>query len=294
VKVLSSAPVDASLLPVAVPDAATTLEDVPTAIPVLVNDAPSLGTVILTAPPANGTATVNALTGAIDYTPRLNYSGPDSLSYMVQDVNGYFSNSAAVSIEVLPVNDLPIAAADSLALPRDSSATVAVLANDRDLDGVLVPGSVTIALAPTKGVATVNADGSITYRANPGASGADTFGYTVADDAGGVSNVGVVSVTIFGSTETLSIKSAQYTVSQRKWVVVGQTTFFGPTITTNFVTFYDGTSASAPVLGTAAIDTAGKFQWAPNPGSVPAPNSTNRIFVRSNSGGSVLASVALK
>jgi hypothetical protein len=77
-------------------------------------------------------------------------------------------------------------------------ATVVVLANDSDADGTLDPTTVTLSVSPTpaKGTATVNADGTITYKPRAGKTGADAFAYTVRDNQGAISNSATVRIDV--------------------------------------------------------------------------------------------------
>jgi large repetitive protein len=73
------------------------------------------------------------------------------------------------------------------------AATIAVLANDRDVDGDgLVVGNVT---QGTNGTVAINADGTVSYTPNAGFFGTDLFEYTVSDGQGGT-DTGLVSVTV--------------------------------------------------------------------------------------------------
>jgi hypothetical protein len=66
-------------------------------------------TFTLGTPPINGAATVNP-DGSFTYTPAGNFSGSDSFTVLVEDGNGG-SDAAAVTIDVLNVNDNPVVTA---------------------------------------------------------------------------------------------------------------------------------------------------------------------------------------
>ena len=66
---------------------------------------------------AHGTAAVTA-TG-VSYAPAANYFGPDSFTYTISDGNGG-SATATVNVTVTPVNDNPVANADSATVAEDS------------------------------------------------------------------------------------------------------------------------------------------------------------------------------
>ncbi|MCB1910224.1 MAG: tandem-95 repeat protein, partial [Rhodocyclaceae bacterium] len=120
--------------------------------------------------------------------------GPTTIQYTIEDGNGG-SDSATVTIDVVAVNDPPVANDDSASTPENTAITVDVLANDSDVDGALVPATVQIVGGPAHGSVVVNADGTVTYSPDANYNGPDSFSYTVADDGGGVSNAASVAVT---------------------------------------------------------------------------------------------------
>lgn len=86
-----------------------------------------------------GEATIVA--GKIEFTPPANFSGEIVLTYTITDGysagnEGINDRTASVTITVTPVNDAPIANADSVTMNEDGPAVlVNVLANDSDIDG---------------------------------------------------------------------------------------------------------------------------------------------------------------
>jgi VCBS repeat-containing protein len=103
--------------PVAIADSYTTNEDtalVIAATGVLANDSDADGdalTAVLVTGPAHGTLTLNA-NGSFTYTPTANYSGADSFTYKPNDGSADGA-PVTVSLTVTPVNDAPVAVADS-------------------------------------------------------------------------------------------------------------------------------------------------------------------------------------
>lgn len=185
--------------PVAVADLATTDEDVPVVIDVTVNDFDVDGdpiTPVLDSQPANGFAAVVA--GGIEYTPNLEYSGPDSFTYHVND-GGLDSAIVTVSIVVNDVIDPVIAQPDFYFTNEDlpfiaSGLTPGVLANDLDPNQPPVP-SVTANLVTdvTNGTLTLNSDGTFEYAPAPDFFGEDSFFYEAFN---GVVASAAVKVTI--------------------------------------------------------------------------------------------------
>ena len=62
------------------------------------------GSVTITIPPANGTASVNVSNGFITYTPNAGYTGPDSLTYTVADEAGTVSSPTVVTLDAVPTS----------------------------------------------------------------------------------------------------------------------------------------------------------------------------------------------
>ena len=104
---------------------------------------------------------------------------------------------ATVSLTVTPVNDAPVAVADSYSTAEDTALTVAaalgVLANDTDVDGD--PLTAVKVSDPAHGTLALAADGSFVYTPAADYSGADSFTYK-ANDGPADSNVAMVSLTV--------------------------------------------------------------------------------------------------
>ncbi len=102
-------------VPKAVNDTAATPQGTAVTVSVLANDSDVDGTlnpasVTLGTLPAAGTATVNATTGAISYTPPASFSGTVSFTYTVKDNAAAISNAATVTVSVnAAVNQAPLA-----------------------------------------------------------------------------------------------------------------------------------------------------------------------------------------
>ncbi|WP_184075355.1 Ig-like domain-containing protein, partial [Sphingomonas prati] len=189
--------------PVAVDDVATVTEDGTVVIAVLPNDSDVDGNplTVTIATAARGTVTINA-DGTLSYTPNPDSAGVDTIVYTVSDGQGGTS-TARVTVTVEAVNDAPVAVADAVTLDEDTTATIAVLANDIDVDGDRL--IVTTASA-TNGVVAINADGTLTYTPNPDFNGVDTILYTISDGNGGTSQ-GEVAVTVIGRADAPVVTS---------------------------------------------------------------------------------------
>ncbi len=187
-------------LPIANDDLVLTDEDTPLPIEVTLNDDDPDGTIDPTMikindAPESGTVQV-ARDGTITYSPAPDFSGIDLFTYTVDDNKGATSNVATVVVTVVEVNDPPIAEDDLATTEAGVPVSIAVLINDTDPDGSLIPGTVTTLSEPESGTATVNRDGTITYTSVDGLVGTDQFTYTVEDDQDAISNEATVTVEV--------------------------------------------------------------------------------------------------
>ena len=128
--------------------------------------------------PANGS--VALVEGGVQYTPNLNYLGADSFTYEVTDTDGGTSaETATVAINVLPINDAPIAEDDLAGTPEDESVSIDVLDNDSDVDSP-ISVSCRSTILPTATVEFGDGD-ELVYTPNENFFGEDAFTYTITD-----------------------------------------------------------------------------------------------------------------
>jgi gliding motility-associated-like protein len=188
--------------PIATNDAIATNEDTPIDIPILSNDTDvddvlTATMIVITGSPTHGTVSVNVNTGAVIYSPALNYNGNDSFTYQVKDASGALSNTATVAITIHPVNDPPVANPDFATTPEETTVSVPVLANDTDIDNALAPASLQIVISPANGNAVVDlATGAISYTPVENFTGTDSFTYTVKDIDGAPAAPASVTITV--------------------------------------------------------------------------------------------------
>ncbi len=186
--------------PAAADDHATTDEDAPVAIPILTNDTDPDGSgdldrtsVAVTSGATSGSVAIDPATGVATYTPDQDWNGDDTFTYQVCDTAAVCATAVA-HVTVDPVNDPPSAHANSQVTPEDTPTTVAVLANDSDVDGLadLDPGSVAVTVPALHGTTAVDAlTGAVTYVPDPDYAGPDAFSYRVCDLAGGCASAQV-------------------------------------------------------------------------------------------------------
>lgn len=200
-----SAPVEVTITfavpnepPLAVGDSVSTPQGQAVTIALLANDTDSDGSLdpaglTLVTPPSHGVVDLQTSGDAV-YTPAAGFHGDDSFSYQVADNQGALSNTAQVLIQVLRVNQVPVAQDDSQSVVAGVASNIDVLANDSDSDGSVV--SAQLQQMPAHGSAVVQGDGSITYTALVDYQGSDSFTYVAVDDEGGLSTPATVNLTV--------------------------------------------------------------------------------------------------
>ena len=183
--------------PVANGDTASTNEDTPVSIPysaLLANDTDQENdalTVTGVSAPVNGTAELSG--GTVIFRPAANFYGTGSFTYAISDGHGGTA-SAAVQVEVAPVNDAPVALPDHAATEEDTPVTVLVLHNDADIDWDEL--SVTRVWDAQHGIAGVSATGkSVVFTPERDYVGSGSFTYEISDGHGGIATTsGIVTV----------------------------------------------------------------------------------------------------
>ena len=133
--------------------------------------------------------------------PVANASGVsyDSFQFQVHDGTVYSVSAYTMTVDVTPVNDIPVVHADSFGVDNDSTLTVnapGVLANDVDVDGDRL--IVNLVTGPAHGTLNLVADGSFTYAPTASFVGTDTFVYIVSDGVA-LSSPSTVSMLVNGT-----------------------------------------------------------------------------------------------
>lgn len=126
--------------------------------------------------------------GSFTYSPRAGFHGADSFDYTVLDPAGA-KDVGHVTLDVLSINDAPVAVDDQMSVIHDRTLTGNVLdANragpDTDQDGDVLTVAVGTYTTAAGGLVTMAADGSFTYQPVTGFVGEDSFDYIVSDPDG--------------------------------------------------------------------------------------------------------------
>ncbi len=186
--------------PTANDDAVTINEDETAQINVALNDTDpqnnlNVLSVQMTSLPLHGTATVNSLTGVIQYSPVANYFGADEFEYKICDLDGYCDN-AKVVITILSVNDLPVAINKSVQTNEDVSVVFTISNEVSDIDGFIKLSSLSLVSNPSHGTLLINsANGELQYAPALNYFGLDQFTYSVCDNSGGCTT-GLVNIQV--------------------------------------------------------------------------------------------------
>ncbi|MDF4449579.1 tandem-95 repeat protein [Vibrio parahaemolyticus] len=197
--------VNFTVAPVAdiVADKATVVEDTPTFIKVLGNDTFEGDDKVVSLDtnngPANGTVSVNP-DGSVTYTPNENYHGADSFTYIV--TSGGVSESTTVNVDVTPVNDAPVAKADTAVTDEDTPVTIDVLPNDTDVDGDTL--SIQSASVPEAQGKVEIVEGKLVFTPAENFNGDAEITYTVTD--GQLTDEAKVAVTVNPVNDAPTIK----------------------------------------------------------------------------------------
>jgi hypothetical protein len=185
--------VTVTVTPVGVDDTATTPTNTPVNVDVLANDpsGPSLS-VTETTNGDRGVVTIED-DGTVTYTPDPGFSGTDTFTYTAcDDAEQCVTQSVTVTVT-------PVGADDTATTPGEAPVNVDVLANDPSGPSL----EVTEVTDGANGTVVIEDDGTVTYTAEPGFSGTDTFTYTACDDADQcVTQSVTVTVTPVGADDT--------------------------------------------------------------------------------------------
>ncbi|MCB1992401.1 MAG: tandem-95 repeat protein, partial [Geminicoccaceae bacterium] len=243
----------------AVDDRATTNEDTPVTTNVIANDRDPAGGIArleaIVTPPESGLATINQTQGTITYRPGADFNGSDSIVYRSVDSSGNAS-TATLAISVTAVNDLPEALNDTATTTEDTAVSVAVLANDTDVDGDAL--RITGVSAGANGTARISGS-EITFTPKANFTGSEDISYTISDGKGGTAQAVLrIEVTAVNDAPVATADSATTTEDTPVVieVVANDTDVDGDALKVDAVTI-------APANGTAAVSGAGTITYTP-------------------------------
>jgi hypothetical protein len=156
---------------------------------VLANDSDVDGDALSITAATATNGTVSIVGTNLVFTPATNFNGTATVSYTISDGHGGTA-SANVSVTVTPVNDPPTAANDIATTAENTSVTIAVLANDSDVDGDLL---VITSATTTNGTVSISGT-NLVFRPATNFSGTTTLGYSISDGHGGTASANVTVI----------------------------------------------------------------------------------------------------
>jgi predicted outer membrane repeat protein len=228
--------------------------------------------VVIDVRPESGTlsATRGLVPLAVVYDPRPDFAGSDSFDFYVRDAAGNRSAARTVTIEVLPVNDPPLARDDEVRTDSLTPVGIEVLRNDSDVDdSELVVADVT---QPASGRAAIVSSGTVLFTPTHPDSGRVLFQYTVRDGAG-AEDTAVVEVNV---REAEVVHIARFDADRSEIDLGGSVTL----------------TWEAPRADRCTLDGGGDTSGAPNGSVVVAPDeSTAYTLTCEGPGGPVSAAV---
>ncbi|WP_298831212.1 Ig-like domain-containing protein [uncultured Piscinibacter sp.] len=228
------------------------------------------------------------------YRPGAEFHGTQTLSYTVTDDGGATSPPATVSLIILAVNDLPVAAAGSGGRGHEDMP-VAVRLGGTDIDGTVT--TVTVTDLPANGTLTL-ADGTtpvmagmaltpaqaanLVFMPDPDFHGSVGIGFTVTDDEGGTSTPVTALVTVQAVNDAPLTQPDSATLAEDGIatgnVLGNDSDIDGPSLAVasfrfGGITHPAGSTAVVGGVGTLSMSVDGDWTYAPAPnfnGSVPA------------------------
>ena len=218
--------------------------------------------------PSNGTLLLFG-SGSFNYIPDPDFFGTDSFSYEVSDGNGGTA-IGSVTINVLPINDAPIATNDHFTISEDFPLATMLgindlIANDTDIENDPITVNTTPVTNVSDGTLVLNSDGSFLYTPDENYNGVVSFSYEISDGNGGT-DIGQVTISV------LSVNDAPLTRNDA--IRLQEDATFTATLGTNDVLANDSdiennpisvdtTPATLPVYGSVVLGTDGVFQYTP-------------------------------
>ena len=208
----------------------------------------------------NGTATIDAVTGAWSYTPNADFNGPDSFTVSVTDDDGNVETQL-ISVTVTQVNDAGTFGGDTSGSGAEDGGPITGTLTFADaIDGFTSP-NFTVTTDGTNGTATIDNSGNWSYTPNADFNGPDSFTVSVTDDDGNVETQ-LISVTVTQVNDAGTFGGDTSGSGAEDGGPITGTLTFADAIdgftSPNFTVTTDGTN------GTATIDNSGNWSYTPN------------------------------
>nr|WP_079235581.1 MULTISPECIES: Ig-like domain-containing protein [Pseudomonas] len=175
---------------------------------------------IVTAPnAAHGSASISGST--LTFTPVANWNGMTTLTYRAKDSKGAYSAPMTVTITVISVNDVPVAADFDLTTPEETAITISrpgTDIEDNDSLQLVVSGSV------TNGTLKINGP-NVEFTPALDYNGTSVIKFKVIDTEGAWSNEGTITINVTAVNDvpthtgaTISANEGQPSEPTAPWV----------------------------------------------------------------------------
>jgi len=258
----------ANVAPVAQAMSFSTPNNTPVATNLIATDANGDALIYsLVTAPTKGSASLNANTGAITYTPDNSSTGTDEFFFKVNDGEA-LSNTAAVTVTLTPgANVAPVAQTLNLSTAHNTAVSSSVSATDGNGDTL----TYSVVANASNGTVSLNAsNGAFTYTPDNGTSGTDTFTFR-ANDGQLNSNTATVSITVAAAPVANTAP-----VAQALSISVDHNTTFSASVSATDV---DGDALTYAQVanatkGTVSFNANGSFTYTPDNGSSGADSFT--------------------
>jgi len=255
------------ILPIANNDAVDIVNNTKSKLfPVASNDTATLPntirptTVKIATDPIQGTLSINQNTGEVTYTLNdVTATGTDSFTYTVEDSAGNVSLPGTVLITII---EAPIAVDDSVTIVNNTETKLFdILSNDQvAASKLLKPDSIVVTVEPTKGSITIDNTGIVTYILNSGATGLDSFSYTIDDNDQTPSPSKPAKVTITIIEAPIALGDNFFIINDevsKVFEILANDSAIAP----NNLDPSTITIISSPLQGSLAIDATGKITY---------------------------------
>lgn len=209
--------------------------------------------------PKNGTASVSG-SNIIVYTPNQNFNGNETIIYEICDNgNPALCDTAVLKIQILPINDAPVALTDYTNTNEDTPLTFNALTNDYDVEGnKLTPK---VYSAPAHGSVSINGSGKFVYIPSKDYFGVDSFIYEICDNGSpSQCDTSVVFINISSVNDKPIANADHQTIAEDSPLTTihvsgNDTDVDGNLFTTSIM--------SPPASGTASVNTNGDIEYTP-------------------------------
>ncbi len=169
----------------------------------------------IVSPPHSTHATASIAGNKLTFTPRPNWNGTATLTYLARDSHGADSNIGTVTITVRPVNDLPSVTDLTHSMDEDTVAAITLPVTDVDLQFEGDSHTWHIVTPPNAAHASASINGNqLTFTPTKDWFGVSTLTYKARDSHGAESNVGKIIVTVINVNDPPVVQPVDLTTKE--------------------------------------------------------------------------------